>query len=128
VRWSKLTGALVRSEMLIRDFQIGTDARNVDSFALVAFVEFFRKSKKGNSWEMATLTFHEKTNVFSINLEKEKAVWLLETIDEISIHADKNLTFNQLKAKYELDFDDFELFWYSKPIQILKENGVILTL
>ena len=77
---------------------------------------------------MATLTFHEKTNVSSINLEKEKAVWLLETIDEISIHADKNITFNQLKAKYELDFDDFELFWYSKPIQILKENGVILTL
>ena len=77
---------------------------------------------------MATLTFHEKTNVFSINLEKEKAVWLLETIDEISIHSEKNLTFNQLKAKYELDFDDFELFWYSKPMQILKENGVILTL
>ena len=91
-------------------------------------VDFFTKSKKGNSWEMATLTFHEKTNVFSINLEKEKAIWLLETIDEISIHSNKNLTFNQLKAKYELDFDDFELFWYSKPIQILKENGVILTL
>ncbi|MEZ7888870.1 MAG: radical SAM protein, partial [Cloacibacterium sp.] len=84
--------------------------------------------KKGNSWEMATLTFHEKTNVFSINLEKEKAIWLIETIDEMSIHADKNITFNQLKAKYELDFDDFELFWYSKPMQILKENGVILTL
>lgn len=91
-------------------------------------VDFFTKSKKGNSWEMATLTFHEKTNVFSINLKKEKAVWLLETIDEISIHSNKNLTFNQLKAKYELDFDDFELFWYSKPIQILKVNGVILTL
>ena len=91
-------------------------------------VEFYTKTKKGNSWEMATLTFHEKTNVFSINLEKEKAVWLLETIDEISIHADKNVTFNQLKAKYELDFDDFELFWYSKPMQILKEHGTILTL
>ena len=91
-------------------------------------VEFFTKSKKGNSWEMATLTFHEKTNVSSINLEKEKAVWLLETIDEISIHADKNLTFNQLKAKYELDFDDFELFWYSKQMQTLKEHGTILTL
>lgn len=91
-------------------------------------VEFFTKSKKGNSWEMATLTFHEKTNVFSINLEKEKAIWLLEKIEEISIHSEKNITFNQLKAKYELDFDDFELFWYSKPMQILKENGVILTL
>ncbi len=91
-------------------------------------VEFYTKTKKGNSWEMATLIFHEKTNVFSINLEKEKAVWLLETIDEISIHSNKNLTFNQLKAKYELNFDDFELFWYSKPMKTLKENGVILTL
>jgi hypothetical protein len=35
-------------------------------------VEFFTKTKKGNTWEMATLTFHEKTNVFSINLEKKK--------------------------------------------------------
>lgn len=91
-------------------------------------VEFYTKSKKGNSWEMATLTFHEKTNFFSINLEKEIAIWLLETIDEISVTSDKQLTFNQLKAKFELYFDDFELFWYSKPMQILKENGVILVL
>lgn len=91
-------------------------------------IEFFTKSKKGNSWEMAELTFHEKTNVFKINLEKEKAIWLLKTIDEISINYDKQLTFNQLKAKFELNFNDFELFWYSKPMEILKENGVILAL
>jgi len=91
-------------------------------------VEFYSKSKKGNSWEMAELTFHEKTNVFKINLEKDKAIWLLETIDEISIYSYKQFIFNQLKAKFELDFDDFELFWYSKPIQTLKENGVILAL
>ena len=91
-------------------------------------VEFYSKSKKGNSWEMAELTFHEKTNVFKINLEKEKAIWLLETIDEIAVFSDKILTFNQLKAKFELSFDDFELFWYSKPMQTLKENGVILVL
>ena len=85
------------------------------------FSRVFRKSKKGNSWEMATLTFHEKTNVFSINLEKEKAVWLIETIDEISIHADKT-NFQSVKSKYELDFDDFELFWYSKPIPNFKRK------
>ena len=91
-------------------------------------MEFYTKSKKGNSWEMAELTFHEKTNVFKINLEKEKAIWLLETIDEISINSNKQFTFNQLKAKFELDFDNFELFWYSKPMQALKKNGVILVL
>ena len=92
-------------------------------------VEFFTKSKKGNTWEMATLTFHEKTNVFSINLKKNKAIWLLETIDELALHKNnKALNFNDLKSKYELNFDDFELFWYSKPIQTLKDNGVILCL
>jgi hypothetical protein len=91
-------------------------------------VKFYTKSKKGNIWEMAELTFHEKTNAFSINLEKEKAEWLLETIEEISLQSDKAFTFNQLKAKYELTLEDFELFWYSKPLQTLKENGIILSL
>ncbi len=92
-------------------------------------IEYFIKSKKGNSWEMATLTFHEKTNVFSINLEKNKAIWLLETIDELALHKNnKALNFNDLKSKYELNFDDFELFWFSKPMQLLKVNGVLLSL
>jgi radical SAM superfamily enzyme YgiQ (UPF0313 family) len=90
---------------------------------------FFTKTKKGNSWEMATLTFHEKTNSFSINLEKEKANWLIEIIDNIALNnQNKILNFNELKSKFELNFDDFELFWYSKPIQTLKDNGVILSL
>jgi hypothetical protein len=54
---------------------------------------------------------------------------LLETIDEIALNKNnKALNFNELKSKFELDFDDFELFWYSKPIQTLKDNGVILCL
>ena len=86
-------------------------------------VEFLRNQRKEILGKWQHLPSMKKDQCFSINLEKEKAVWLLETIDEISIHADKNLTFNQLKAKYELDFDDFELFWYSKPIQILKKRS-----
>ena len=93
------------------------------------YVELFTKTKKGNFWEMAKLTFHEKTNVFSINLEQEKAEWLLEILEEITLNKEnKILLFNDLKNNFENNFDDFELFWYSKPIQTLKENGVILSL
>ncbi len=94
----------------------------------IPLVAFFTKNKKGNVWEIAELTFHEKTNTFSINMEKEKAEWLLDTIAEFSISSKNAMTFNQLKAKYELNFEDFELFWFSKPIQTLRENGIILTL
>jgi hypothetical protein len=78
---------------------------------------------------MATLTFHEKTNTFSITLEKEKANWLLRIIDEITLNEfNKTLLVNDLKNSFESYFDDFELFWYSKPVQLLKENGVLLVL
>ncbi len=92
-------------------------------------VEYFIKSKKGNSWEMATLTFHEKTNVFSITLEQDKADWLLKTLEEITLDKlNKTILINNIKNNFELNFADFEIFWYSKPMQTLKENGVILIL
>ncbi len=40
----------------------------------------------------------------------------------------KKPTIQQLKNQFEENFDDFELFWFSKPMQQLKENGVILSL
>ena len=38
------------------------------------------------------------------------------------------MTLQQLKNQFEENFEDFELFWFSKPIQQLKENGIILSL
>ena len=35
--------------------------------------KFFTKTKKGNTWEMATLTFHEKRMFLALTLEKKKA-------------------------------------------------------
>jgi len=32
----------------------------------------------------------------------------------------------QLKADFEIDFDDFEIFWYSKPIITLKDTGILI--
>jgi hypothetical protein len=40
----------------------------------------------------------------------------------------KKPTLQQLKTQFEENFEDFELFWFSKPMQQLKENGVILSL
>ncbi|MFN3754379.1 B12-binding domain-containing radical SAM protein [Flavobacterium sp.] len=88
--------------------------------------EIFTKSKKGNSWEMMKLVFFDKKDTLEINLEKEKAEWLLKAIDLVQIDNQKALTFAQLKADFELQFDDFELFWFSKPIKTLREFGLIV--
>ena len=88
-------------------------------------VETFTKSKKGNSWEMIKLFFHQKTHSFEISLEQDKGNWLLEKLKFLSVSNEQRFTFQQLKNDFELQFEDFELFWYSKPINTLKEFGLL---
>lgn len=87
--------------------------------------EAFIKSKKGNSWEMMKLTFHDKRESFEISLEKEKAEWLIKTLELLHVSNEKATTFSQLKTDFEIDLEDFELFWYSKPITVLRDFGLL---
>ncbi len=87
--------------------------------------EAFIKSKKGNSWEMTKLTFHDKSESFEITLDKDKAQWLIKALETISVFNDYKLTFTQLKSDFENSFEDFELFWYSKPINTLRKFGLL---
>jgi hypothetical protein len=91
----------------------------------IPLVETFTKSKKGNSWKMMTLTFHQKTHSFEITLEEDKGNWLIDKLKDLSVSNDKRITFQQLKTDFELQLEDFELFWYSKSINTLKEFGLL---
>ena len=46
----------------------------------IPLVETFTKSKKGNSWEMMQLTFHQKTHSFEISIEEEIQISKLLTL------------------------------------------------
>lgn len=86
------------------------------------------KNKKKYSGTYTLLTFHLKTNIVKVELEQEKAEWLMNVLEENAVENSKKPTIQQLKNQFEENFDDFELFWFSKPMQQLKENGVILSL
>ncbi|UPQ78223.1 radical SAM protein [Flavobacterium azooxidireducens] len=88
--------------------------------------EKFTKSKKGQSWEMMKLTFHTKIETVEISLEKEKAIWLMEILEKISISNSKTFTFSHLKEDFVTHFEDFELFWYSKTIKPLRNAGLLV--
>ncbi|ROI10816.1 radical SAM protein [Chryseobacterium sp. H3056] len=90
--------------------------------------EDFEKNKKGNITFFTRLTFHLKTNIVKIDLEKNQAQWLLKIFEENSTENPKKMTLQQLKNNFEEYFENFELFWFSKPLEQLKENGVILSL
>jgi hypothetical protein len=88
--------------------------------------ETFTKSKKGNSWEMTKMTFHDKRETLEIIVEKEKGEWLIATLKNVSIYQDNKQTFAQIKDDFEKQFEDFELFWYSKPLNSLREFGLLI--
>ena len=88
--------------------------------------ESFTKSKKGNSWNMMKLSFHDKTESFDISLEEDKGKWLISALEQVAVYGDSKSTFSQLKSDFETQFEDFELFWYSKPIATLRDFGLLV--
>jgi hypothetical protein len=105
---------------------------NIKSSAKVVWIggkpiaENFTKSKKGNSWNMMKLSFHDKTESFDISLEEDKGKWLVSALEQVAVYGDSKSTFSQLKSDFETQFEDFELFWYSKPIATLREFGLLV--
>jgi len=84
------------------------------------------KSKRGKIQKKLQLIFHENSTNFQISLEEEKGYWLLNTLNKLAITTNSSITFSELKSDFETHFNDFELFWYSKPINLLRENGLIV--
>lgn len=88
--------------------------------------EHFTKSKKGRSWEMMSLTFHDKKESFTIQTSKDEGEWIVEILNKIAVSNSKNYTFQEVKNDFEKNLEDFELFWYSKPVNTLREFGLLV--
>ncbi|MGL5112271.1 MAG: B12-binding domain-containing radical SAM protein, partial [Flavobacterium sp.] len=89
-------------------------------------VEYFTKSKKGNSWELAKLTFHDKKESFTIQTSRDEGEWLLRILEALSISKPKVLSFQEIKADFESEMVDFELFWTSKSMRALYSFGLLI--
>jgi len=88
--------------------------------------ESFAKTKKGRSWEMMRLTFHDKKESFTIQTAKEEGEWLVTMLQKITVSNIKIYTFQEVKADFESNLENFELFWHSKPINSLREFGLLI--
>ena len=89
-------------------------------------IENFTKSKKGASWSMSKLIFHSKLQTFEISVEQDKALWLVDVLNLVVISNDKKVTFGELKSSFENSFADFELFFHSKPVDTLRQFGLLV--
>lgn len=89
-------------------------------------ISYSSKKKRGKTTDFIQLAFHSKNEIFETSLEKKKGEWLLDVLEEISVQKGNSITYTQLKQNFEHQFDDFELFWYSKPIKKLRNYGLLV--
>jgi len=84
------------------------------------------KSKKGNQWELLSLTFETKKETFNIKVDKAQGEWLANILQLLSISNPKILTLQEVKTNYENSgLEDFELFWDNKPVNTLYKAGML---
>ena len=88
-------------------------------------VREFSKSKKGFKNSFLEITFYDKTETFQIKVDKEKGEWFLSILSELKPSKKKQLSFSEIKTDFETHFEDFELFWFSKPILTLNDFGLL---
>jgi hypothetical protein len=89
-------------------------------------VEVVTKSKKGNQWEVASLTFVEKAETLNIQVDKDKGLWLQKMLQKLQVSQVKLLTIKDVMDDYEAaELEDFELFWDNKPVNTLYRVGLL---
>lgn len=90
-------------------------------------VSYFTKNKKGRSFETASLTFHDKKESFTIQTDKEQGEWLAAFLEKTTVAGKEVMTFAKAKQSYEdAGLNDFELLWYSKPVNTLRDYGLLV--
>ncbi|WP_443939013.1 B12-binding domain-containing radical SAM protein [Pedobacter sp. MW01-1-1] len=86
----------------------------------------FTKAKKGTTWEVTSLTFYDKRETFTLQLNATEGKWLAHILSEISLSATRLWTLQELKSDFETANENFELFWYSKSIKTLRKFGLLV--
>ena len=91
------------------------------------YKEYFEKKKKGKVFDRVNLIFYTKNNTLTIDLDREEGDWLVAFIEEVKGSTTKTKTYQEMKTSFETTCStDFEPFWYSKPVQQLREMALLV--
>lgn len=88
----------------------------------IPVVQTETQSKKGRQRQIMQFTFETTRKTVRINLPEERGNWFLEKLKTWQL---KPETMQLVERDYEAQgWDDFDLFWYNKPIANLGEVGL----
>lgn len=89
-------------------------------------LQLITKSKKGQQWEMAELSFPTKKTSLVIRLGEAEGKWLVDWLPKLTADHSRTYTLQELKTSYDAaGLPDFELFWDNKPMNTLYKAGLL---
>ena len=75
-----------------------------------------KKSKKGQKWEVMSITFQTLSGKLNISVDPARGNWLIDLLPKL----EQPLSIQKIKEGYEKSgFEHFELFWDNKPVNTL---------
>ena len=93
----------------------------------IIFLKFSIQSKKGRQRELATLRFQTPRKLISIQVNKQHGEFLLAILSKAQINSKQTFLFSELIQMYEKEgLEDFDLFWFNKPMNTIHECGLLL--
>lgn len=85
-------------------------------------IEIQQKSKKGQKWEVMSITFQTLSGKLNISVDPARGNWLIDLLPKL----EQPLSIQKIKEGYEKSgFDHFELFWDNKPVNTLYKAGLL---
>jgi len=88
--------------------------------------EVITKSKKGNSWEILSVSFATKKQTQQLQFNKAHGEWFIELLPKLSINNANTYSLQEIKDSYEAaGLEDFELFWDNKPVSTMNKLGLL---
>ena len=84
------------------------------------------KIRKGESRDMAILTFQSIKETFRIQVDAVQGDWLAAILPTLSARNAHVRTLQDVQAEYaSAGLEGFELFWYSKEMDLLRAQGLL---
>ncbi|WP_353088041.1 B12-binding domain-containing radical SAM protein [Flavobacterium sp.] len=80
----------------------------------------FQKQKKGKTWPMLHVRVHALQGVIETVLPEPEGRWLIDRIKQLT-PSHPQQTWGALQKSFEMEFEDFALFWTSKGVLPLRE-------
>ena len=79
--------------------------------------------EEGN--EYLILQFHDKIESIEVTFERAGAEWIISTLNNLS-GENQMISFKELRVSFEEDFEDFDYFWESEEMGVLREMGLLV--